>query len=41
MDEFFCVSRFTTEKEIRDTSEATDEGTAEVKISRFNTLSQE
>ena len=41
MDEFFRVSTCTTAKEIWDTLVETHEGTAEVKISRLNTLSQE
>src|SRR3954471_14551680 len=41
MDEFFRVSTCTTSKEIWDTLVETHEGTAEVKRSRLNTLSQE
>jgi hypothetical protein len=41
MDEFFRVSTCTTTKEIWDTLVETHEGTAEVKRSRLNTLSQE
>ncbi|XP_050890112.1 uncharacterized protein LOC127095473 [Lathyrus oleraceus] len=41
MDEFFRISTCTTEKEIWDTLVETHEGTAEVKRSRLNTLSQE
>ena len=41
MDEFFHVSSCTTSKEICDTLVENHEGTAEVKRSRLNTLSQE
>lgn len=41
MDEFFLISTCTTKKEIWDTLVETHEGTAEVKRSRLNTLSQE
>lgn len=41
MDEFFRISTCTTAKEIWDTLVETHEGTAEVKRSRLNTLSQE
>ena len=41
MDEFFRISACTTAKEIWDTLVETHEGTAEVKRSRLNTLSQE
>ncbi|XP_058785608.1 uncharacterized protein LOC131660382 [Vicia villosa] len=41
MDEFFRVSACTTAKKIWDTLVETHEGTAEVKRSRLNTLSQE
>ncbi|XP_058763525.1 uncharacterized protein LOC131636971 [Vicia villosa] len=41
MDEFFRISTCTTSKEIWDTLVETHEGTAEVKRSRLNTLSQE
>jgi len=41
MDEFFRVSTCTTAKEIWDTLVETHEGTAEVKRSRLNMLSQE
>lgn len=41
MDEFLHVSQFTMTKQIWDTLVKTHEGTAEVKRSRLNTLSQE
>lgn len=41
MDEFFLVSQCTTTKQIWVTLVETHEGTAEVKRSRLNTLSQE
>lgn len=41
MDEFFHVSQYTTTKETWDTLVETHEGTAEVRRSRLNTLSQE
>ena len=41
MDEFFHLSQCATAKEIWDTLVETHEGTAEVKWSRLNTLSQE
>ena len=41
MDEFFRISACTTTKQIWDTLVETHEGTAEVKRSRLNTLSQE
>ncbi|XP_050882935.1 uncharacterized protein LOC127086256 [Lathyrus oleraceus] len=41
MDEFFRISACTTVKQIWDTLVETHEGTAEVKRSRLNTLSQE
>lgn len=41
MDEFFRVSQCTIKKQIWDTLVETHEGTAEVKRSRLNTLSQD